>query len=209
MVADGMGGHRGGDRASRLAIDSAQDEFIQQLKAGKETDFALSEAMNKAALQVFEAGHNDEASWGMGTTLSAVAFSNDHAFIAHIGDTRIYCLRNKTLTQLTNDHSLVNEQVQAGILSPDEARLSPLRNIITRALGQNKLVSADYSSLSIQENDKFLLCSDGLTTMVSEDKIAKIINDYTLDLSVAKLIEEANRNGGEDNITVILLVARA
>lgn len=209
MVADGMGGHRGGDYASRLAIESAKDGFIKEIQASKNRELAISQAMENAAQEVFLAGHNDEALWGMGTTLSALAIAESLAYIAHIGDTRIYLIRDNAISLLTTDHSLVNEQVRAGILSADEARLSPLRNIITRALGQSKAISADFFSVPIQNNDKFLLCSDGLTTMVQESKIAEIITNFSSELSVEKLIEEANNNGGEDNITVVLVVIGA
>lgn len=209
IVADGMGGHRGGDHASRLAIETAALEFSKQQKAHSEISYALGQAMSEAAKAVFEAGHGEEALWGMGTTLSALHITDGVAHIVHIGDTRIYCLREHELIQLTSDHSLVNEQVQAGIISEEEARVSPLRNIITRALGQSKVIFADQFSWPLKEGDVFLLCSDGLTTMVSDQKIAKILTSFEVDLSAEMLIKEANNNGGEDNITVIIVRAKA
>ena len=205
MVADGMGGHRGGDQASRLAIEQAAKEFLGQRNKGASLPLALKEAMNQAAIAVFEAGHNEESLWGMGTTLSALAIGDKEAYVAHIGDSRIYCFRNNKLMQMTKDHSLVNEQLQAGMISEDEAQKSPLRNIITRALGQNKAITADHFSWSLCDQDCFLLCTDGLTTMVSDAKIAQIIGNYNKKTVVELLIKEANNNGGEDNITTILV----
>jgi serine/threonine protein phosphatase PrpC len=207
MVADGMGGHRGGARASSLAIESAAFAYKEQsIKKGLKPNIALECAMNAAAKSVFDAGHSEEKNLGMGTTLSMLVIGQDTAYIAHIGDTRIYLLRENNLLQLTRDHSLVSEQVQAGILTQDEARVSPFRNIITRALGQNTKINADYSSITIENKDIFLLCSDGLTSMVKEDVIVDIIDsDTCLDSVVQKLIDEANINGGDDNITAILI----
>lgn len=209
LVADGMGGHRGGDRASRLAIEKTAEVFLTLTAQGLSYAQALEQGMNEAALAVYEAGHKEEALWGMGTTLSALAIQNNTASISHIGDTRIYCFRDHKLTQMTRDHSLVNEQVQAGMISEDEARVSPLRNIITRALGQQKIIAADHFSWELHENDLFLLCSDGLTTMVSDTRIANIISNFSAASSVEILTNEANKNGGEDNITIILVAAKA
>lgn len=208
MVADGMGGHRGGDRASRLAIEKAAEVFLALTAQGLTYAQALERAMNEAALAVYEAGHNEEALWGMGTTLSALAMQNNTAFVSHIGDTRIYCFRQQKLIQMTKDHSLVNEQVQAGMISEDEARVSPLRNIITRALGQQKNISADHFSWPLHENDHFLLCSDGLTTMVSDTRIINIISHFSTKAAIEILTNEANKNGGEDNITTILVATK-
>lgn len=206
MVADGMGGHRGGKRASSLAIESAAFSYKEQLAKGLSPNLALEYAMDAAAKSVYEAGHREENNLGMGTTLSILAISGDVAHIAHIGDTRIYCLRGESFKQLTRDHSLVNEQVQAGIITQDEARISPFRNIITRALGQKTKINADYFSIKIEDKDIFLLCSDGLTTMVKDEVINEIINGKnSVFASVENLIDEANISGGDDNITAIII----
>lgn len=205
IVADGMGGHRGGARASMLAVDQASKSFREDRKNGHDIKHALIAAMNDAAIAVYDMGHNEPDLWGMGTTLSMLAIENDRAFITHIGDSRVYKLEDDQLSLLTKDHSLVNEQVQAGMISEDEARISPLRNIITRALGQNKSIVADHYSLNIKSGTVFLLCSDGLTSMVSDEKIAEIIVGNELNNAVEVLIKEANKNGGDDNITIVLL----
>lgn len=205
MVADGMGGHKGGDKASKLAVMSATEEFLNCLRNNMKTGPSLEAAMASAALRVYEEQKANPALTGMGTTLSTLAISEGRAYISHIGDTRIYCLRENNIHQLTSDHSLVNEQVQAGIMSPEEARISSLRNIITRAIGHNKEVLADHFSLPVKDKDIFLLCTDGLNTMINDQEIARIINSFSPDLVADKLIEEANRKGGEDNITVIIV----
>lgn len=205
MVADGMGGHKGGDKASQLAIKSATEEFLSSIKNNIDAGSALERAMASAASQVYEEQKNNPALTGMGTTLSALAIEGNKAYISHIGDTRIYCLRENNIHQLTSDHSLVNEHVQAGIMSPEEARMSSLRNIITRAIGHNKEVLADHFSLNIKENDIFLLCTDGLNTMISDQQIANLLNNYSPNVVADQLIDEANKNGGEDNITVVVV----
>jgi serine/threonine protein phosphatase PrpC len=205
MVADGMGGHKGGDRASRLAIDSAAREFIREFDQGTEVGEALGRALARAAMEVFDASRANIDLRGMGTTLSSLAIKDGRAHISHIGDTRIYCIRDDLIHQLTSDHSLVNEQVQAGIMSPDEARASSLRNIITRAIGHTKTVIADHFSLPVKENDIFLLCTDGLNNMLIDSEIVKLINSLKPHQAINKMIENSNDKGGDDNITAILV----
>jgi protein phosphatase len=205
IIADGMGGHKGGDKASKLAVESAAMEFLARKKDSENPGQALSQAINIAASVVYETGRADPRLSGMGTTLSALAIDDGRAYISHIGDTRIYCLREKILHQLTSDHSLVNEQVQAGIMSSEEARTSSLRNIITRAIGHNKEVIADHFSLSLKDQDLFLLCSDGLNTMLQDQEINFILNNFPPEQAIEELINCANNKGGEDNITAILV----
>lgn len=206
MVADGMGGHKGGERASKLAITEAAETY--GTKIGDVTpNNALELAFTRAAKRVFQESLTKNELRGMGTTLTALAVHNGTAFIAHIGDTRIYCVRDRTLHQLTSDHSLVNEQVQAGIMSQEEARLSSFRNIITRAIGHDENVKADHFSIAIKQNDIFLLCTDGLNNMLLDSEILDIVLKLSPAKAVKKLIAEANRKGGDDNITVILVEA--
>jgi serine/threonine protein phosphatase PrpC len=208
MVADGMGGHRGGDKASKIAIEEAAHTYKTSTSAGLKPDLALEQSLKAAALRVYRTSLSDLTLKGMGTTLSALALSNDRAYIAHIGDTRIYLLRDNMLYQLTSDHSLVNEQVQAGIMTKEEARTSSLRNIITRAIGHDENVRADYFSISSKKNDIFLLCTDGLNNMLFDSEIQEIISRFEPADAVNKLIYEANQKGGDDNITVILIRLR-
>ncbi len=205
MVADGMGGHRGGDRASKLAVAEASATYKITIDNGRSITEALDSAVCDAAKKVHHMGTTNQELKGMGTTLSALAFSDREAFIAHIGDTRIYCFREGKLLQLTNDHSLVNEQVEAGLMTKEEARLSSLRNIITRAIGQDEFVLADYFTYSIENNDIFLLCTDGLNNMLSDVEIANILSKFNPSMAMEKLIAAANQKGGDDNITVVLV----
>ena len=205
VIADGMGGHKGGEFASKLAVDSSVEKFLACKNNHESPEQALEHAFNHAACTVYDAQRKNHLLSGMGTTLSALAILHNKAFIAHIGDTRIYCIRDKNIHQLTSDHSLVNEQVQAGIMSAEEARTSSLRNIITRAIGHNKEIIADYFSLTCRKNDLFLLCSDGLNNMLQDQEILFIINNNTPEQAALELINAANKNGGEDNISVILI----
>jgi protein phosphatase len=209
MVADGMGGHRGGDKASKIAIKHAAKTYKTKLAEDHNAARALKYAFLHVAREVFDESLRDIRLRGMGTTLSALAILGDRAFIAHIGDSRIYCLRDNNLCQLTSDHSLVNEQIQAGILSEEEARKSSLRNIITRAIGHDDTVQPDCYSLPVHQNDIFLLCTDGLNNMLLDSDICKIISSFKPEEGVKQLILNANLKGGEDNITVILVAVQA
>jgi protein phosphatase len=205
MVADGMGGHRGGDRASRIAVLEASASFKEAVAQRATIATALEDAMKIAASKVYHMGLTHQELRGMGTTLSALAVNHERVLIAHIGDTRIYCLRENYLHQLTTDHSLVNEQVLAGVMTKEEARVSSLRNIITRAIGHDERVNADFLTFSIEKNDVFLLCTDGLNNMLSDTEITSIISTFEPALAVDKLVHEANQKGGDDNISVILV----
>ena len=207
IVADGMGGHLGGEEASKTAIETSSLFIINSLESHHTPDIQaiLDEAVNKSAQEVFSQSKSCPNLRGMGTTLSMMAIMNNQAFIAHIGDSRIYCLRDNKLKLLTADHSLVNEQVMAGLLSEDDARKSSLRNIITRAIGQTQSVNADKLTIKIQPNDVFLLCSDGLNGMLKDEEIESIIAKNHPSIAIKYLIEQANAKGGNDNITAILV----
>jgi len=219
VVADGMGGHAAGEVASRVAVE-AINEFVC-LTSGDEDitwPFGLDENVSfdgnrlKSAIQyanrkVLEATRERKEYLGMATTVVAVLVDRDAANLAHVGDSRVYLVRQGALTQLTSDHSWVNEQLESGILSPDQARSHPLRNVVTRALGGKPELSVDLQEHKAQPGDVLLLCSDGLTTMVPDDDILKVVGDASGDIEAAAraLVEEANGRGGEDNITVLLI----
>lgn len=205
MVADGMGGHYGGERAAQIAIAEALKAYKDNLSILNSYDLVVEQAMLAAAKAVFKTSQEEQAFKGMGTTLSILAINDNMANIAHIGDTRIYCYRDHRLYQLTRDHSLVNEKIEAGLMTKEEARLSPLRHIITRAIGHHSLVKADYLVMPIKIDDIFLLCSDGLNNMLSDENISDMINKFSPDDVIKKMIFAANDNGGDDNITVILI----
>jgi protein phosphatase len=201
-VADGMGGAQAGEIASRLAAAAVQRREPAG-SPGREEVVALIEEANRA---VFERASLDEAASGMGTTLTIALLGEEEVWIGHVGDSRAYLLRQGELRQLTDDHSLVAELVRSGRLSREEAESHPQRSVITRALGTEQAVEVDAFSVPVRPGDLFLLCSDGLTSMVEDEAIRRLLEASRPDLEQAAraLVEEANRRGGEDNITVVL-----
>ena len=219
LVADGMGGHAAGEIASRIAVDSIS-EFIQHTKEDDGTwphayDEHYSKTTNKlmaavrlANTRVLEAMRKDARLRGMGTTVVACLADDQLMAIAHVGDSRAYLIRDGQLSRLTNDHSWVFEQVQAGMLTEAEAEKHPLRNVITRALGGALSVNPDAAEVETKSGDVVLLCSDGLTGMVPEDEILRLVTETDdLDQACQKLIDTANEKGGLDNVTAILVKA--
>jgi protein phosphatase len=222
VVADGMGGHAAGEVASKVAVE-AIDEFIQLTGGDQEITwpFGLDETISydgnrlKTAIRfanrrVLEATKEKAEYEGMATTVAAVLVDGSTANLAHVGDSRIYLYRDGELTQLTNDHSWVNEQLQSGIISLEQARTHPLRNVVTRALGGRADLQVDMGTQAIKSGDLLLVCSDGLTTMVPDEHIARLLHDAQGDTEKAAeaLVTEANARGGEDNISVVVLQFR-
>ena len=219
VVADGMGGHAAGEVASRLAVDAINDFIV--LTSGDDEitwPFGLDENMSydgnrlKTAVRfankkVLEATRERTEYEGMATTVAAVLVDGDSANLSHVGDSRVYLMRGEVLTQLTSDHSWINEQIQTGVISADQARSHPLRNVVTRALGGKPDLQVDMQVHRMRENDILLLCSDGLTTMLPDDEIARVMRENDEDVAHAAraLVDAANARGGEDNITVLLL----
>lgn len=218
VVADGMGGHAAGEVASRITVESIQ-EFIAGTEDEHENTWPfgfnnryslegnrLTTSVEKANEKVMRAVQNRPELKGMGTTVVAALFDANHATLVHVGDSRAYMLRRGELKRLTDDHSWVQEQVNAGILSEDEAKSHPLKNVVTRALGGAAHVAVDLIEVPTIVGDRFLLCSDGLTGMVSDEEIHRHLNeDPTLDVAVHALIDLANERGGVDNITAIVV----
>lgn len=219
-LADGMGGHAAGEVASRIATETVSD-FIKEAKRGGQDGFewpygfdgrcsvsanTLRSAVRLANDRIFRTIEEHPEMKGMGTTLVAVLAENDLACVAHVGDSRVYLCRHAVLSQITNDHSWVNEQVRAGNLSIVEAARHPFRNVITRALGSREEVTADIKEVRVEPGDRMLLCSDGLTSMLGDSEILAVLERHPddLDAAAASLIDSANGAGGEDNITVIL-----
>lgn len=199
-VADGMGGAQAGELASKLAAE-AMSAWTDG--TGEERVTALIQEANR---RVYERSSEDAAASGMGTTMTAALVADDgRVAIGHVGDSRAYLLRDAQLDQLTEDHSLVAELVRTGKLSVEEAETHPQRSVITRALGTDPDVDVDTFSIQARPGDLFLLCSDGLTTMVADDEILRTIEDRRSDLDAAakSLVKKANKGGGEDNITVL------
>lgn len=202
VVADGMGGAQAGEVASRIAIEC----FQPGLPDASEPERALAAIARSANAHIHELSHTNAEQAGMGTTLTAVWVGEQEVAIAHVGDSRAYCLRDGELLRLTDDHSLVDELLRQGRLTPEEALEHPQRSVITRALGPEAEVEVDTRSFRGREGDVYLLCSDGLTTMLPEQQIASLLlaRPILRDAGEA-LIAAANDAGGRDNITVLLL----
>ena len=198
-VADGMGGARGGEIASRVAA-TALGESVDG--SGEQRVIALIQEANR---QVYERAREDSGASGMGTTITVALFEDGIVSIGHVGDSRAYLIRDGTVDQLTEDHSLVAELVRSGRLTPEEAESHPQRSVITRALGTDLDVDVDSFSVEAKPGDVFLLCSDGLTSMVDDKAIFDVVEPRRehLDEAAKELIAQANRSGGEDNITVV------
>jgi serine/threonine protein phosphatase PrpC len=198
-VADGMGGARGGAVASSLALDKLEEQF----RSGKGS---LAELIRSANRAVFERSISDRKVSGMGTTLTAATVDDQGAHLGHVGDSRAYLLRAGALRQLTDDHTLVNRMVKAGEITQEEAGVHPHRNVLTRSVGTEPEVVVDEQDVPLIDGDRLLLCSDGLTGMVTEPQIQAIL-ETTPDPQEAavRLIKAANRAGGIDNITVVIL----
>jgi protein phosphatase len=202
VVADGMGGAQAGEVASRIAVES----FEPGLPDAQEPELALAELAQSANSRIHELSHANAEQAGMGTTLTAVYVGEEDVAIAHVGDSRAYCLRDGELLRLTDDHSLVDELLRQGRLTPEEAVEHPQRSVITRALGPEGAVEVDTRSFRARAGDVYLLCSDGLTTMISEALIAELLRAHeSLRDAGEALIAAANEAGGRDNVTVVLL----
>src|SRR5262245_687604 len=200
-VADGMGGAQAGEIASRIAASALRDSDAD---AGEEAIVTLIQEANR---RVYEAAASDDARAGMGTTMTAALVEGDTVRIGHVGDSRAYRVRDGALEQLTEDHSLVAELVRSGKLSPEEADVHPQRSVITRVLGTDPEVDVDTFAVEGRPGDVFMICSDGLTSMVDDEAILAVLGQdgRTLHQRAGGLVDAANRGGGEDNITVILL----
>lgn len=218
VVADGMGGHAAGEVASRITVESIQ-EFIAGTEEEHENTWPfgfnnryslegnrLTTAVEKANERVMRAVQNRPELKGMGTTVVAALFDADRVTLVHVGDSRAYLFRSGELKRLTDDHSWVQEQVNAGILSEDEAKTHPLKNVVTRALGGSAHVAVDLIEVPTSMGDRFLLCSDGLTGMVTDDEIVDHLRSgKVLEEAVRALIALANERGGVDNVTCIVV----
>ena len=217
IVADGMGGHAGGNIASKMSVNIIRKQVRAARKAGDlfskdavENESPailkmLEESIKEASAEIFDKSDRQPELAGMGTTVTLVLTHGKRAYVAHVGDSRLYRLRNGKFEQLTEDHSLVNEQVKAGFITSEEAQHSRFRNIITRSVGFESEVIADTQSLPMKPADVYLICSDGLTGMVEDEEIQEAIMKARLSQAPARLVDLANQAGGEDNVTVIIL----
>ena len=211
IIADGMGGHNAGEVASLGSIRFFREFVVNdELTNDEHTECldTLISATNYANFRVYEHSKKDSDLSGMGTTFVATSLDkdSDKLLAAHVGDGRIYIVNDECITQITTDHTYVNEMVRTGQLTPEQARKHPKRNILTRALGTQEQVDIDCIVHPLKARDKILMCSDGLSTLVEDDEILSIMqSDETLDCIAKNLIDCANSRGGLDNISVILI----
>ena len=201
IVADGMGGHKAGDLASRYAVETMV-EYIRDAKKEERPIPLLGAAIHTANDAVAAKSSRDLE--GMGTTVVAAAVQGEYLYIANVGDSRLYLI-DREIEQITRDHSLVEEMIRVGELKREDARKHPDRNVITRAVGVHTPVKIDFFDVKLERGDIILLCSDGLTNMVEDPEILRIVRkSSSLKEAAQKLVNEANKNGGKDNISVVL-----
>src|SRR6266852_1015062 len=217
VVADGMGGHASGEIASKIAIEELAEffkltgkdqEVTWPFKMDKSRGYdgnRLSTAIKLANARIFERAGLDQRYNGMGTTIASLYFGGDRAYIAHVGDSRVYRVRDGSFSQLTEDHSLLNDYLKAKKLSAEEIEAFPHKNVIVRALGMKQTVEVEISDFEPRENDLFLLCSDGLSGMIQATQIQEtLLKAGDLEPACDELVELANNAGGHDNITCVL-----
>lgn len=221
VVADGMGGHAGGEVASRMAVDTMRDFILSSLPSSEVTWPAevdrnlpvpikrLVSAGKLANDKIYQAGRANSKLNGMGTTMVAVLIDQDAAYVAHTGDSRAYLIRNGKIERLTQDHSLVNDYISQGLLKSEEAGQHPMKHVITRALGSNMRVEVDVKTLPLRHGDVLLLCSDGLSNLLTDEEMRSVSFDPLQDPrnTCQRLIDFANDKGGDDNITVVMITS--
>lgn len=208
ILADGMGGYNAGEVASGMAVAMLSDNLKAALLAGRRDMAQLaSDEIQKANGAIFQAAQSQPQYNGMGTTLVMVMFRDNRATVAHIGDSRLYRLRGEQFEQITRDHSLLQEQIDSGLITREDARHSHNKNLVTRALGVDAAVEVEVHEYEVLPGDLFLLCSDGLNDMVGDEDIQLTLGlmGANLELAAQQLVQMANDNGGRDNVSVVLV----
>ena len=218
VLADGMGGYKAGEVASEMAVLSITAELMESLAnqqlgkidlvLGKQAEAQLIvDAVKSAHEVIYSVSQSQPQCAGMGTTLVVGVFTNNKLLVGHIGDSRMYRLRDQVLSQITEDHSVLQEQINSGYITPEQAKYALNKNLVTRALGIDHEVELELNEHDVEVGDIYLVCSDGLTDMVDDDAIQSVLNELMLDMNAAAqaLVQLANDNGGKDNISVILI----
>ncbi len=213
VVCDGMGGHVGGELASSIAVNTVE-EVLSTIEADPAAELPddpieatrekIRYAIRLAGKRIYEKAVAEPDFKGMGTTALVLLVDNGNAFVAHVGDSRAYVVRDDLIEQLTEDHSLVNEKIRAGVLTPNEAKNHKLRNIITRSLGYQEDVDVDIQVRAVRRNDTFMLCSDGLSNLVDTGEMGEVVRSMSPQAAARRLVEQACDRGGDDNITTII-----
>lgn len=197
VLADGMGGHSGGETASTMSVEIIKENM------DKSNDPVT--AIEEANRIVFQKSVDEPLLSGMGTTIVLCKIDGNKAQIAHVGDSRAYVVREQCMEQITTDHSIVQQLIDSGTITKEQSKYHPQRNLITRAVGTEKGVAVDVNTVSFNENESILLCSDGLCSYVEENEIFEIIKNNTAEKAVEMLVEAANNAGGKDNVTAVLM----
>lgn len=209
IVCDGMGGCNGGNVASQMAVAAIEQTLIDKLN-GTLFDVvvkgAIEEGIREANRRIYERSLSESELRGMGTTAVVAVYANNKLYLAHVGDSRAYILKGSEYTQLTKDHSVVQELVESGQISEEEAREHPIKNVITRAIGVEKTVEIDFKELDFEIDEALLICTDGLSNYLTDDVFKSILRDNSKEEYAEKLVEYAKESGGADNITVVLML---
>lgn len=218
VVADGMGGHNGGDIASSIAVKVVPEAFYQLFDATKPAIKPLQQAINAANKAIYQKGQTEPLLEGMGTTIVSLFFSGHSVYVGNVGDSRAYLVNQKKIYQLSKDHSFVQEKLSLGVYTRQEAALDPHKNVLSRTVGYEPFVESDVFTYKVSRNDLLFICSDGLHGKVSDEDMLYIINStipdpstatqQQLDLVTRNLVKQANDNGGNDNISVIVVLAQ-
>ncbi|MBR0277806.1 MAG: Stp1/IreP family PP2C-type Ser/Thr phosphatase [Clostridia bacterium] len=199
VVADGMGGHKGGEIASSITVNKIKESMKKNNDLKKAIEFANDE--------VYKMSNQNPEFAGMGTTVVLCAVEKDEVKIAHVGDSRAYKITDDEIMKITKDHSIVQQLIDSGTITEEQAKYHPQKNLITRAVGTDRDVLIDFNTVKIKKDEYILICSDGLSSYTDEQVIKQIVNKNEPDKAVKKLIDTANENGGKDNITVVLIKA--
>ena len=203
LVADGMGGHAAGDYASRFTVEKIVEYVTESEESEPVT--VLGEAVRYANEHLLAEANADASKAGMGTTIVAAVVVGDKLYTANVGDSRLYVINQERITQITRDHSLVEEMVRLGEMDKEDAKVHPDKNIITRAVGASENAKVDFFEVDLERGDQILMCSDGLSNMVEDDMLFDIVKNTYIGDVVDELIDEAKHNGGLDNIAVIVI----
>jgi protein phosphatase len=211
IVADGMGGHRGGETASAMVTEIVP-EIVRQGQSQKDWNprTVITEAILSANRAIFERAFKQQQLQGMGTTTTALLFKGDKLVVGHVGDSRCYFFHPGAVWQITRDHSLVQEKLRAGLINRTEAKMDRMRNVITRSVGFEPDLSVEVYEMTVKPSDVFLICSDGLSGLIEDSKMLEVVGktlfeEHDIKKTVEKLVEAANTNGGDDNITAIMV----
>lgn len=206
VVADGMGGHSGGEVASNLAVETVEEVLLNSKNLKRTARELIMMAYEEASHRIYDLASNERKElMGMGTTMVLALIKENKVFIGNVGDSRCYYFNRPNLWQATEDHSLINEQIRAGVLTEAEIRATTARNVITRSVGYERDVHPDIIEREVSPGDTFLLCSDGLSSLVNDKKIQEILNNNSIESAAKACIDEALKNGGDDNVTVMIL----